>query len=778
MVHFYIGEVLYNRGLNDEALAALERAIARQPDNPDAHYLMGFVLGDMGRHDEARQATKRAIQLNPTLSRAQTNLSLDQSPVARTGAVPPPSDRRTTAAMSVADEGALAHFNLGLAFRQKGYYAEALREYEIALERGEERALVQQAVAELHLLRKDVAAAIAAYDGLLEGQPESPKLWNERGVALHQDGRYSEAAESYRRAIGADPNYAIAHNNLGVALYHAGDVPAAVDAFRQSVDRAPVFAQARLNLALLLFKGKRLQLSLEAYRRVLTDAPEHAVAWNGIGLVLTELREFEEARNAFARAVQIRPNYAEAHYNLSFTLSNLGDFDAALRETKRALELDPYYVPQKFELAIDLQYEHPDLSIVPALDGAGHAADAAVTDFSFDTNVLDSLFSQLAPPPPERVATPKTTPTVDPYGMAADYLSKGLYERAGAEVSRAMLRGGDRSDGLALLGDVFARRGLYGEALERYREAREAKPQSTRALMGEVRALVALGRSFEAGPLADQLVASAPDDVDTLLVVAAARSGAGEIDDALLVLTRARAAAPDRVDVLQLIGDVTRQAGDAQAALSAYRDALALAPDRAVVRYEVARLLAAAGQQQDAEAELLAALDQVPTYADAALALAELWRLTGRASDAMQVLIEMLERDMSHSAALLALGELLFDAGRRRDAACAFARLASVDPDHPGGLYYQGAILAEQHRYREAIEHWDRVILLEPDGPYGRRARHDRRSAADLARILVRRGGAHVARPGGGGRTPAQGVAVTRAGPPLGRAAGGGGGSR
>src|SRR6185503_11049777 len=51
--------------------------------------------------------------------------------------------------MEVHAEGQLAHFNLGLAFRQKGYYGEALREYAKALDRGEDRPLVQQAMAEV-----------------------------------------------------------------------------------------------------------------------------------------------------------------------------------------------------------------------------------------------------------------------------------------------------------------------------------------------------------------------------------------------------------------------------------------------------------------------------------------------------------------------------------------------------------------------------------------------------------------------------------------------------
>src|SRR5439155_15696793 len=61
-----------------EALAALERAVALNPDHANAHYLMAFVLGDLGRHQDARAASKRAIQLNPPLARAQTNLSLER----------------------------------------------------------------------------------------------------------------------------------------------------------------------------------------------------------------------------------------------------------------------------------------------------------------------------------------------------------------------------------------------------------------------------------------------------------------------------------------------------------------------------------------------------------------------------------------------------------------------------------------------------------------------------------------------------------------------------
>src|SRR6185503_6793278 len=282
-----------------------------------------------------------------------------------------------------------------------------------------------------------------------------------------------------------------------------------------------------------------------------------------------------------------------------------------------------------------LQHEDPDLSIQPDL-GTERRADAAIEEFSYDPKLLDTLFTELTPAP---AAAPAEA---TPYRMVVDYLSKGMYDRAAAEIRRAMTRGGDRPEGLALLGLVFAKQGLHGEALERYREATRAAGAAAPsvAMLGEAWSLVRLGRATEARPLAEELATREPNDIDVLMLCATVRSEAGDPAGALAALETARRVAPVRADVHQKIGDIARSLGDLEGAIAAYRHALELDHDFAVVRYQLALLLATKGLVKEAEHELTAALDTVPTYAEATLALAGLRRQVGRAADALPLLIE------------------------------------------------------------------------------------------------------------------------------------------
>jgi cellulose synthase operon protein C len=158
VLHFQMGDLLYNHGMNEEARNELRRAVELRPDFADAHHLLAFTLGDLGEDEAAAEAARRARELNPNLAKAERNLSLDRYNPARFGEL---VGERASRPAPVQDQF-LAHYHLAVAYRQKGFYEEALRELEQALSRGGGPGLVRQAMAEIRLIRGETRLAVTS----------------------------------------------------------------------------------------------------------------------------------------------------------------------------------------------------------------------------------------------------------------------------------------------------------------------------------------------------------------------------------------------------------------------------------------------------------------------------------------------------------------------------------------------------------------------------------------------------------------------------------------
>jgi tetratricopeptide (TPR) repeat protein len=63
---------------------------------------------------------------------------------------------------------------------------------------------------------------ILAYDRVIEIDSEFIDVWNDRGNALRDLGRYNESIEAYEKAIDKDPNYVYAWNGKGNSLCDLG----------------------------------------------------------------------------------------------------------------------------------------------------------------------------------------------------------------------------------------------------------------------------------------------------------------------------------------------------------------------------------------------------------------------------------------------------------------------------------------------------------------------------------------------------------------------------
>ncbi len=163
-----LGVVAHQLGRPDAA-DIVARAVALQPDVPEAHNDLGVVLGARGRFAEAAAAFERAAALRPDYVEAHNNLAAALRRLGRTEQAVGHYER----VAGLVPNAAGAHNNLANALIELGRLEEALVHYDKAL-----------------ALAPDFA----------------PAHYN-RGVALRGRSRIAEAAASFERAAVLKPDF-------------------------------------------------------------------------------------------------------------------------------------------------------------------------------------------------------------------------------------------------------------------------------------------------------------------------------------------------------------------------------------------------------------------------------------------------------------------------------------------------------------------------------------------------------------------------------------------
>lgn len=144
-----------------------------------------------------------------------------------------------------------------------------------------------------------------AYRFYLKGRYFASK-WTEEG--------FKKGIEYFNKAIGLDPNYALAYDGLAYCYYNNFYLP-----FKESMTKGRVLA-----------------------KRALEVDPGLAEARVSLGLINTWLDyDWPAAEREFRQAIELKPNYAPAHLWYGFYLMARGRSDESIAESRRAIELDP-----------------------------------------------------------------------------------------------------------------------------------------------------------------------------------------------------------------------------------------------------------------------------------------------------------------------------------------------------------------------------------------------------------------------------------------------------
>ena len=216
-----LGREHYRAHDYDAAEDVLGKVLAQHDGFADVHNMLGVIWHARGKLDEARAAFERALAMNPGYTEAALNLSVtlnDLGQYARARDVYARVIQRARAAPRSLDpyvKGKLAnmHADLGAAYSESGLHAEAVREYEKALELCPSFVDLRTRMAAVMRDLGDAAGAVRELEIVKTMHPRYVPARLALGTALFTLGRRDEAVREWEAARGLDPE------NKAVRLY-------------------------------------------------------------------------------------------------------------------------------------------------------------------------------------------------------------------------------------------------------------------------------------------------------------------------------------------------------------------------------------------------------------------------------------------------------------------------------------------------------------------------------------------------------------------------------
>ena len=170
-----------------------------------------------------------------------------------------------------------------------------------------------------------------------------------------------KAIESFTRATGLDPDYALAWSGLA-DCYTSGPVngdappqlvwPLAREATSRAVNAEPHLAEVQTSLGSLKFwLDWEWDIAESAYRKAIQLDPSYPLGHRMLGVVLSHMCRHEEAQAAIRRARELDPLYV-MHQSLSSQIAFAArDYPAALQFARQAVAVDPEFWIAQLHLA-------------------------------------------------------------------------------------------------------------------------------------------------------------------------------------------------------------------------------------------------------------------------------------------------------------------------------------------------------------------------------------------------------------------------------------------
>lgn len=174
------------------------------------------------------------------------------------------------------------------------------------------------------------------------GQMDSIQKIIDRGVDLHNQGKYELSLVEYRKALKLDNTNPLLNYEMALSYYYMGDKAKSED---HAVIAAKDLSESGVHAVILLGtiydeqgKGKK---SIKLFEKAAKKYSDYYLIWFNLGVTANGMGDYDLAAHAFEKAVNNRLDHGSSHYALGTMMQVQGRRAEAMLPLYFFLLLEP-----------------------------------------------------------------------------------------------------------------------------------------------------------------------------------------------------------------------------------------------------------------------------------------------------------------------------------------------------------------------------------------------------------------------------------------------------
>lgn len=180
---------------------------------------------------------------------------------------------------------------------------------------------------------------VSLWEDVVAKSPNSPRGYNNLGIAYNEKGMNEKAIAMYKRCIELSPNQKDVHINLGIAYAMSGQIEESIKEFTKALAITPKNSVIFANLALAYTETGQFDRAAEIYVKAVELDPFNSSAYHGLGTSYMRVGRVDEALEAYTKFVSLSPRDPEAYRNRAIAYSEKGDLNSAREDFKKSCSL-------------------------------------------------------------------------------------------------------------------------------------------------------------------------------------------------------------------------------------------------------------------------------------------------------------------------------------------------------------------------------------------------------------------------------------------------------